>query len=269
MTKTSRLLKALAWAPQPSSTTTTLSSTLPRRSFFTATRITAHSKTSHIPAPARPRPLFFTSRHPLRIRFNSSKPPHAASKPAAPGSTPNPTAQLGSPEPSSLSARLKKLSREYGYSALGVYFALSALDFPFCFLAVRLLGTDRIGHAEHVVIGAFWDVVRLVAPEAGRHQGDKAVEAITGKGASEGEKRAVAVKEGIFTQEVEDAQKANEGSDATLWTQLALAYAIHKSFIFFRVPLTAAVTPKVVKTLRGWGWNIGKKTPKASKPASS
>lgn len=44
-----------------------------------------------------------------------------------------------------------------------------------------------------------------------------------------------------------------------LGTQLALAYAIHKSFIFVRVPLTAAVTPKVVKTLRAWGWNIGKK----------
>jgi hypothetical protein len=37
-----------------------------------------------------------------------------------------------------------------------------------------------------------------------------------------------------------------------------LAYAIHKSFIFLRVPLTAAVTPKVVRTLRSWGWNIGK-----------
>ena len=43
-----------------------------------------------------------------------------------------------------------------------------------------------------------------------------------------------------------------------IWTQLALAYAIHKSFIFIRVPLTAAITPKVVKVLRGWGWNIGK-----------
>jgi len=48
-----------------------------------------------------------------------------------------------------------------------------------------------------------------------------------------------------------------------IWTQLALAYAIHKSFIFIRVPLTAAVTPKVVKTLRGWGWDIGKRKPKA------
>ena len=49
-----------------------------------------------------------------------------------------------------------------------------------------------------------------------------------------------------------------------IWTQLALAYAIHKSFIFIRIPITAAVTPKVVKTLRGWGWDIGKRRPKAA-----
>jgi hypothetical protein len=56
-------------------------------------------------------------------------------------------------------------------------------------------------------------------------------------------------------------------SNSGLWTQLALAYAIHKSFIFLRVPLTAAVLPKVVKTLRGWGYNIGKLTPKAEREA--
>jgi hypothetical protein len=38
---------------------------------------------------------------------------------------------------------------------------------------------------------------------------------------------------------------------------------VHKSLIFFRVPLTAAVLPKVVKTLRGLGYNIGKKKPKS------
>ena len=43
---------------------------------------------------------------------------------------------------------------------------------------------------------------------------------------------------------------------------MALAYAIHKSFIFIRVPLTAAITPKVVKTLRSWGWDIGKRPAK-------
>lgn len=37
--------------------------------------------------------------------------------------------------------------------------ALSALDFPFCFLAVRMLGTERIGQWEHAVVSAFWKVV--------------------------------------------------------------------------------------------------------------
>lgn len=40
---------------------------------------------------------------------------------------------------------MRKLSREYGWSGLGVYLALSALDFPFCYLLVRTLGTERIG----------------------------------------------------------------------------------------------------------------------------
>lgn len=59
-----------------------------------------------------------------------------------------------SPEKENLSIkdRLKKLSREYGWSAVGVYLALSALDFPFCFLAVRTLGTDRIGRWEHAIV---------------------------------------------------------------------------------------------------------------------
>lgn len=51
-------------------------------------------------------------------------------------------------EPQGLSARLKKLSREYGWSAVGVYLAMSILDFPFCFLLVRIVGTDRIGNTS-------------------------------------------------------------------------------------------------------------------------
>ena len=52
---------------------------------------------------------------------------------------------------------------------------------------------------------------------------------------------------------------------AAIWTQLTVAYVIHKSFIFVRVPLTAALLPKVVKTLRKWGYNVGKKqSPKSA-----
>lgn len=68
-------------------------------------------------------------------------------------SSPNPTPNLGSPgaagaaeaQPTSLSARLQKLGREYGWSALGVYLALTALDFPFCYMFVKYMGADVIG----------------------------------------------------------------------------------------------------------------------------
>lgn len=59
---------------------------------------------------------------------------------------------------------MRKLSREYGWSALGVYLLLSALDFPFCFLAVRWLGTDRIGRVEHIVVNWFWKIVPYPFP---------------------------------------------------------------------------------------------------------
>jgi len=49
-----------------------------------------------------------------------------------------------------------------------------------------------------------------------------------------------------------------------IWTQLLLAYGLHKSLMIFRIPLTVAVTPRIVKILRGYGFNIGNKTRKAT-----
>ncbi|KAJ5931331.1 hypothetical protein N7516_005820 [Penicillium verrucosum] len=145
----------------------------------------------------------------------------------------------GASEKASLSQRLKKLSREYGWAALGVYLGLSALDFPFCFAAVRLLGVERIGYYEHVVIGFVKDKLKTVWPQ------NKSPETEDGQG------------------QLAQAEERNE-EEASIWTQLVFAYAIHKSFIFIRVPLTAAVTPKVVKILRRWGWDIGKRKPKST-----
>lgn len=36
---------------------------------------------------------------------------------------------------------------------------LTALDFPFCFLAVRWLGTDRIGRWESAILDMFWSII--------------------------------------------------------------------------------------------------------------
>lgn len=136
---------------------------------------------------------------------------------------------------------------------MGVYLGLSALDFPFCFLAVRLLGTDRIGHYEEAVKDGFWNIVRLVIPDAGTTSDEKHARQETAE---------ATVREGSLDAGEIAAVKARNGGDASIWTQLGLAYLVHKSLIFFRVPLTAAVLPKVVKTLRKWGYSIGKKKPK-------
>lgn len=64
----------------------------------------------------------------------------------------------------SASQRFKELSRKYGWAAVGVYLGLSALDFPFCFLAVRMLGPERVGEAEHYIVNGFWTIVGKVVP---------------------------------------------------------------------------------------------------------
>ncbi|CAK7219496.1 DUF1279 super [Sporothrix eucalyptigena] len=157
-------------------------------------------------------------------------------------------------KPLTLNQRIKKLSKEYGWTAVGVYFGLSLLDFPFCFLLVRTLGTDRVAAAEEFVVSHVkaiipesikerWRRYRAALKEARRESGNEEAEAQEGDGWG-----------------VKEAEQRNN-HEASLATQLALAYAIHKSFIFVRVPLAAAVTPKVVKVLRSWGWKIGKPKP--------
>ncbi|KAF5673282.1 n-acetyltransferase [Fusarium heterosporum] len=163
-------------------------------------------------------------------------------------------------EPEGLTARLKKLTKEYGWVTVGVYFALSVLDFPFCFLFVRMVGPEKIvpplksGEVEHRVMSS----VKQLIPDSVRETWHTYWESF-----KKAETKAlgdddISDKMEMATWGVEKAEERNR-VDASLATQLALAYAIHKSFIFIRVPLTAALTPKVVKVLRSWGWNIGKK----------
>lgn len=121
--------------------------------------------------------------------------------------SPNPTPQLGSPEPApSLSQRLKKLSREYGWSAVGVYLALSALDFPFCFLAVRALGTERIGQWEHAVIEFFKSVASVPFPGLIKDTGEHGTEA--------SEEAQAAIREGNIALDTE-LSKAGLESNAS------------------------------------------------------
>lgn len=55
----------------------------------------------------------------------------------------------------SLTERLRKLFREYGRAAIGVYFLLSILDYPFFFMLVKAVGTERIGKLKSQYRGRF------------------------------------------------------------------------------------------------------------------
>lgn len=136
------------------------------------------------------------------LRLKSDKSSHA----------PNPTPHLGSPEPApSLSQRLKKLSREYGWLALGVYLGLTALDFPFCFLAVRMLGTDKIGHYEHVAVEAVKSVIRIPFPSIGKKA--ESVEGSPADDVSEASAREGALGSG---GQGEKAGAASSGAEACM-----------------------------------------------------
>ncbi|TVY46838.1 putative N-terminal acetyltransferase 2 [Lachnellula cervina] len=235
--------------------------TIPIRSLHQASKpksTTGFTLPSHnLRSPKKPNSIW------QRLRFLHNSRGRRNGKPTSPDPTPN----LGSPkgsaaeaDPTSLGARMRKLSREYGWSGLGVYLMLSALDFPFCYLLVRTLGTDRIGEWEHIIVS---NVKKMIPESVKQTWHDWRVSMKNAEHEHFGNEEISDAVE-MAGWGVEEAEQKNK-MDASLATQLALAYAIHKSFIFIRVPIAVAVTPKVVKVLRGWGWDIGKRTTKEAK----
>jgi hypothetical protein len=124
---------------------------------------------SQTPAKTKPTPNFSLPSHSLRaspkrggmrqrLRFfhNSRMRKNKPSSPD-PGS---PSSVAVEAEPQTLRARMRKLSREYGWSAAGVYFTLSVLDYPLCYLLVKTLGTDKIG--KYVYLSVLGQTIRFL-----------------------------------------------------------------------------------------------------------
>lgn len=152
------------------------------RTLTTATRQQARPSPilNRIAGAARQKPSPFPLRHRQPYSSKPQKPQY------------NPTPHLNSPSPSlSLSQRLQKLSREYGWSAFGVYLLLTALDFPFCFAAVRYLGTDRIGRYEHVALEWIKSMIPETVVERWKSYRESSVQAKQGN--EEGETGSVSV----------------------------------------------------------------------------
>lgn len=141
---------------------------------------------------------------------------------------------------------IKALMKEYGYSALGVYLGLSAIDLPLFYLLVHSMGKEEIEYYENKVKQTFG--FGMTDEELKKKHEIDQIHA-----------------EHERNEQAHDHEASASESQSTLlyvlsqfsWAEFAIAYTLHKSFIFLRVPLTAAVTPPVVKVLRGWGFRLG------------
>lgn len=126
---------------------------------------------------------------------------------------------------------MKQLMKQYGYSALGVYLALSCIDLPLCFIMVRSVGEEKIEEYKD----KFWQLFGY-------------------------ESRLKNKKDEPATDEdKEDDSKFLGYFSSTVVAQFIVAYGIHKSLIFIRLPITAAITPGIVSKLNSWGFKIGAK----------
>lgn len=120
----------------------------------------------------------------------------------------------------SFSQRIKKLSREYGWAAIYIYFTLSALDFPFCFLAVKWLGTDLIGHWEHVIVSNVKHLLQWPLGGTAHEQVGNVIEKAEGVVHSEDGKRLLEANteaEEVIDHGYKEAVKANSGKDASAY----------------------------------------------------
>lgn len=183
-------------------------------------------KTGNPPPPKKP-PLQNISRnHHTLLRqppFHQFLARHPPRRPVAHGRAPesrrhlsdrphfDPTPHLGSPEPSpSLSQRLRRLTREYGWSAVGVYLALSALDFPFCYLAVRWVGPETVGRWESVILAQLRKGLEVLPFGPAAAAPENPQEAEGGETKTEGSTRVVG--SGEDEVEVRARQKGDQAS---------------------------------------------------------
>lgn len=147
------------------------------------------------------------------------------------------------PPPPKKPTGIKALMKEYGYSALGVYLGISALDLPLFYLLVHSMGKDEIEQYENTV--KQWFGYGVSEEELKKKQAiDRVEEEAEKEGSPEPEQTSIL---GTILAQFS-------------WTEFAIAYTIHKSFIFIRLPITAAITPTVVKVLRNWGFKIGQQS---------
>lgn len=157
---------------------------------------------------------------------------------------------------------IKRLMSKYGYSALVVYIGVTVVSLPSCYFIVDSVGEEKIsillnrgkrvfGYGEESD-----DIVRK------RVEGRR-LERLELRNQYMGE-----LKEQEESYEMSIGEKLRLKWDllktSPILTELVLAYGLHKSLIFVRIPLTAAITPAIARVLPARLVNRAVKTAKSS-----
>ncbi|CAL9735667.1 putative N-terminal acetyltransferase 2 [Monosporozyma servazzii] len=142
---------------------------------------------------------------------------------------------------------IKRLMSKYGYSALVVYIGVTVVSLPSCYFIVDSVGEEKISIVLNRGKRVFGygeesdDIVRK------RVEGRR-VERLELRSKYMGE-----LKEQEASYEMSIGEKLRLKWDllktSPILTELVLAYGLHKSLIFVRIPLTAAITPAIARVL--------------------
>lgn len=129
---------------------------------------------------------------------------------------------------------MKQLVKQYGWVATGVYTVLCFVDFPLSYLFVHSLGEERLIDYE------------------------------------------VAIRKKINADPSREStfiHRSSSGGKSLLWTELGIAYVIHKCLVVVRAPLTVLITPGVARKLDTSGisklWKKGIASSQTAKSANT
>lgn len=137
---------------------------------------------------------------------------------------------------------------QYGYSGIVVYFIISTLDLAILFGLVHNLGEKKVIEVENSV-KEYFGIGKTSTDNYDKYGGK--IDDIDDIG---------------FTKKHQTSNNTNskdlelDRNRTTLLTEFGIAYTLHRSLFFVRIPLTLAITPLVVKILQRRGYNIGKAT---------
>ena len=143
-------------------------------------------------------------------------------------------------------ARAGSMFSRYGYPGIAVYFTISALDLAILFGLVHTLGEEKVIELEN----AGKDYLGIGKPSDRDTYGGR-IDDSDDIGITKKPQPPVPTPE-------------NHRNKTTLFTEFGIAYAVHRSLFFVRLPLTLVITPAVVNILQKRGYKIGQAaTPKS------